>query len=179
MLHEIIIAGFGGQGVMSMGQLIAYSGMLEQKHVSWLPSYGPEQRGGTANVNVIVSDEPVGSPVISRPTAAIVLNKPSFDKFEPMVRPGGLLIVNSSLIDSKSTRDDITVIEVDATKLANELGESRVANSIILGAFLEISKAVSPESVIESLKKVLPERRHNLIPVNQAALEKGAELVAQ
>lgn len=177
MLHEIIIAGFGGQGVMSMGQLIAYSGMIENKHVSWLPSYGPEQRGGTANVNVIVSDEPVGSPVISRPTAAIVLNKPSFDKFEPTVRPGGVLIVNSSLIDSKSKRDDIKIIEVDATKLANELGESRVANSIILGVFLEISKAVSPDSVIESLKKVLPERRHNLIPINKAALEKGAELV--
>lgn len=177
MLHEIIIAGFGGQGVMSMGQLIAYSGMIENKHVSWLPSYGPEQRGGTANVSVIVSDEPVGSPVISRPTAAIVLNKPSFDKFEPTVRPGGVLIVNSSLIDSKSKRDDITIIEVDATKLANELGEARVANSIILGAFLEISKAVSPDSVIESLKKVLPERRHNLIPINKAALEKGAELI--
>ena len=177
MLHEIIIAGFGGQGVMSMGQLIAYSGMIENKHVSWLPSYGPEQRGGTANVNVIVSDEPVGSPVISRPTAAIVLNKPSFDKFEPTVRPGGVLIVNSSLIDSKSKRDDITIIEVDATKLANELGESRVANSIILGAFLAISNAVSEDSVIESLKKVLPERRHNLIPINKAALEKGAELI--
>lgn len=173
MLHEIIIAGFGGQGVMSMGQLIAYSGMIENKHVSWLPSYGPEQRGGTANVSVIVSDEPVGSPVISRPTAAIVLNKPSFDKFEPTVRPGGVLIVNSSLIDSKSKRDDITIIEVDATKLANELGEARVANSIILGAFLEISKAVSPDSVIESLKKVLPERRHNLIPINKAADRKS------
>lgn len=177
MLHEIIIAGFGGQGVMSMGQLIAYSGMIENKHVSWLPSYGPEQRGGTANVQVIVSDEPVGSPVISHPTAAIVLNKPSFDKFEPTVRPGGVLIVNSSLIDSKSKRDDITIIEVDATKLANELGESRVANSIILGAFLAISNAVSEDSVIESLKKVLPERRHNLIPINKAALEKGAELI--
>ncbi len=179
MLHEIIIAGFGGQGVMSMGQLIAYSGMLEDKHVSWLPSYGPEQRGGTANASVIVSDEPVGSPVISRPTAAIVLNKPSFEKFEPMIRPGGVLIVNSSLIDSKSIRDDITIIEVPASELANELGESRVANSIILGVFIALTKAVSEESVIESLKKVLPERRHNLIPVNQAALEKGAELVVQ
>ncbi|KXG43314.1 2-oxoacid:acceptor oxidoreductase family protein [Tepidibacillus decaturensis] len=177
MLHEIIIAGFGGQGVMSMGQLLAYAGMIENKHVSWLPSYGPEQRGGTANVSVIISDEPVGSPVISHPTTAIVLNKPSFDKFEPLVIPGGVLIVNSSLIDVKSTRQDITIIEVSASEIANELGEPKVANSIILGAFLEISKAVSPESVIESLKKVLPERRHNLIPVNQLALQKGAQIV--
>lgn len=177
MLHEIVIAGFGGQGVMSMGQLIAYSGMIEDKHVSWLPSYGPEQRGGTANASVIVSDEPVGSPVISQPTAAIVLNKPSFEKFEPSVKPGGILIVNSSLIDSKSNRDDITIIEIPATDLANEMGESRVANSIILGAFIELSKAVTIDSIVESLKKVLPERRHNLIPINKEALEKGAELV--
>ncbi len=178
MLHEIIIAGFGGQGVMSMGQLLAYSGMIEDKSVSWLPSYGPEQRGGTANVSVIISDdEPVGSPVISRPSTAIVLNKPSFDKFEPLVHPGGTLIINSSLIDSKSTRDDITIIEVPASQIATDMGETRVANSVILGAFLELTKAVNPDSVIESLKKVLPERRHNLIPINKEALEKGAALV--
>jgi len=178
MQHEIIIAGFGGQGVMSMGQLIAYSGMLEEKGVSWLPSYGPEQRGGTANVSVIISDEEVGSPVISHPTTAIVLNKPSFDKFEPLVAPGGVLIVNTSLIDQKSSRKDITIIEVDASELATEMGEPKIANTIILGAFLAKSQAVSPDSVIESLKKVLPERRHNLIPINKQALEKGAELVA-
>jgi len=173
MQHEIIIAGFGGQGVMSMGQLIAYSGMLEEKGVSWLPSYGPEQRGGTANVSVIISDEEVGSPVISHPTTAIVL-----DKFEPLVAPGGVLIVNTSLIDQKSSRKDITIIEVDASELATEMGEPKIANTIILGAFLAKSQAVSPDSVIESLKKVLPERRHNLIPINKQALEKGAELVA-
>ncbi|WP_339062549.1 2-oxoacid:acceptor oxidoreductase family protein [Tepidibacillus marianensis] len=177
MLHEIVIAGFGGQGVMSMGQLLAYAAMIESKHVSWLPSYGPEQRGGTANVSVIISDEPVGSPVITHPSAAIVLNKPSFERFEPLVIPGGVLIVNTSLIDSKTTRTDITVIEVKASELANEMGEPRIANSIILGAFLEISKAVNQDSVLESLKKVLPERRHNLIPVNKDALVKGAELV--
>jgi len=176
MLHEIIIAGFGGQGVMSMGQLIAYSGMLEQKGVTWLPSYGPEQRGGTANVSVIVSDEEVGSPVIAKPTVAIVLNKPSYDKFEPMVVPGGVLIVNSSLIEKKSKRTDIKVIEVPATEIANELGEPKVANSVILGAFLEVTKAVSPDSVIESLKKVLSGGKQQLIPVNKLALERGAEL---
>ena len=177
MLHEIIIAGFGGQGVMSMGQLLSYSGMIEGKYVSWLPSYGPEQRGGTANASVVISDEEVGSPVISYPTAAIVLNKPSFDKFEPLVLPGGVLIVNTSLIEAKSKRTDITIIEVPASEIANELGEPRIANSVILGAFIEYSKAVSQDSIIESLKKVLPERRHNLIPINQKALEKGAELV--
>lgn len=177
MLHEIIIAGFGGQGVMSMGQLLSYSGMIEGKYVSWLPSYGPEQRGGTANASVVISDEPVGSPVISYPTAAIVLNKPSFDKFEPLVLPGGVLIVNTSLIEVKSKRTDITIIEVPASEIANELGEPRIANSVILGAYIEYSKAVSQDSIIESLKKVLPERRHNMIPVNKKALEKGAELV--
>jgi 2-oxoglutarate ferredoxin oxidoreductase subunit gamma len=118
MLEEMIIAGFGGQGIMSMGQLIAYAGMLEGKNVSWLPSYGPEQRGGTANCAVVVSDTPVGSPLVSRPTTVIVLNNPSFDKFEPMVRPGGLLISNISLVDRTSARKDITNIEVEATDLA-------------------------------------------------------------
>lgn len=176
MRHEIIIAGFGGQGVMSMGQLIAYAAMLEEKGVTWLPSYGPEQRGGTANVSVIVSDEEVGSPVIAYPTVAIVLNRPSFDKFEANVAPGGVLIINSSLIDKKSKRTDIKIIEVPATEIANELGEPKVANTVILGAFLEVTKAVSPDSVIESLKKVLSERRQDLIPANKLALEKGAEL---
>jgi len=179
MLHEIIIAGFGGQGVMSMGQLIAYSGMHEEKNVSWLPSYGPEQRGGTANCSVIISDEPIGSPLISKPTIVIVLNRPSFDKFEPLVAPGGILIVNSSLIDKKSTREDITVIEIPATQLSVDIGEPRVSNSIILGAFIKLSKAVSLDSVVEALKKVLPERRHNLIPINKVALENGVDFVSR
>lgn len=178
MLHEIIIAGFGGQGVMSMGQLLAYSGMHEDNYVSWLPSYGPEQRGGTANCSVIISDEPIGSPLIPYPTIAIVLNKPSFDKFEPLVVPGGLLIINSSLVDKKSARKDIKVIEVPASQLAIEIGESMVSNSILLGAFLKLSEAVSLNSVIEALKKVLPERRHNLIPINKVALEKGIDFVS-
>lgn len=178
MLHEIIIAGFGGQGVMSMGQLLAYSGMHEDNYVSWLPSYGPEQRGGTANCSVIISDEPIGSPLISYPTIAIVLNKPSFDKFEPLVAKGGLLITNSSIIDRKSKRSDITVIEIPASQLAIEIGESMVSNSILLGAFLKLSNAVSIDSVVEALKKVLPERRHNLITINKVALEKGSEFVS-
>lgn len=177
MLHEIIIAGFGGQGVMSMGQLLAYAGMIENKHVSWLPSYGPEQRGGTANVSVIISDAPVGSPVIQHPSVAIVLNNPSFQKFEPKVQPGGVLIVNKSIIDLKSSRTDITIIEVEATEIASEIGSARVANSVILGAFLQYSKAVSKEGVIESLKKVLSQRKQYLIPANEEALTRGASLV--
>ncbi|ETI66499.1 2-oxoacid:acceptor oxidoreductase family protein [Neobacillus vireti] len=178
MLEEIIIAGFGGQGVMSMGQLIAYAGMLEGKGVSWLPSYGPEQRGGTANCAVVVSDEPVGSPLVTRPSTAIVLNNPSFDKFEPRVRHEGLLIINSSLVVGTSERKDIKVLEIPATDIANDLGNSRVANMILLGAFLELTKLVSTDSIIESLKKVLSSEKHHLIEVNKQALIKGAALVA-
>ncbi|MBO0961587.1 2-oxoacid:acceptor oxidoreductase family protein [Neobacillus sp. MM2021_6] len=177
MLEEIIIAGFGGQGVMSMGQLIAYAGMLEGKGVSWLPSYGPEQRGGTANCAVVVSDEPVGSPLVTRPSTAIVLNNPSFDKFEPRVRPGGMLMLNSSLVNKVSGRKDIKVFEISATDMANDLGNTRVANMILLGAFLERSKLVSNDSIIDSLKKVLSPDKYHLIEINKLALEKGASLV--
>lgn len=177
MLEEIIIAGFGGQGVMSMGQLIAYAGMLEGKGVSWLPSYGPEQRGGTANCAVVVSDDPVGSPLVTNPSTAIVLNNPSFDKFEPRVRPGGLLMINSSLVIRVSERKDIKIIEVNATDMANDLGNSRVANMILLGAFLEHTKIVSMESILESFKKVLSADKHHLLDINKQALIKGALLV--
>lgn len=177
MIEEMIIAGFGGQGVMSMGQLVAYAGMVEGKGVSWLPSYGPEQRGGTANCAVVISDEPVGSPVVTRPSTAIVLNNPSFDKFESRVRAGGVLIINTSLVARTSERKDITIIEVNATEMANELGNSRIANMILLGAFLEYSKIVSTESIIESLKKVLSADKHHLIELNKRALNKGASLV--
>ncbi|MGJ7910175.1 2-oxoacid:acceptor oxidoreductase family protein [Neobacillus sp. LXY-1] len=177
MLEEIIIAGFGGQGVMSMGQLIAYAGMLEGKGVSWLPSYGPEQRGGTANCAVVISDEPVSSPLVTNPTTAIVLNNPSFDKFEPRVHAGGLLIINSSLVMRVTERTDINVIEIPATDLANDLGNSRVANMILLGGFLEQTKIVTTDSIIESLKKVLSEDKHHLIDVNKQALHKGSSFI--
>ena len=176
MLEEIVIAGFGGQGVMSLGQLIAYAGMLEGKGVSWLPSYGPEQRGGTANCAVVVSDEPVGSPLVTTPSTVIVLNNPSFDKFEPRIRPGGRLIINSSLVTRVSKRTDIKIVEVTATDMANDLGNARVANMILLGAFLEMTKIVSADSVIESLKKVLSEEKHHLLEINKLALMKGASL---
>jgi len=179
MLEEIIIAGFGGQGVMSMGQLIAYAGLHEGKHVSWLPSYGPEQRGGTANCAVVVSDEPIGSPLVSAPSAAIVLNIPSFEKFEPKIRADGILLTNSSLVGKKSARTDIVAIEVDATAMANELGNGKVANMILLGAFIEATGILSSESVLSSLQHVLSRDKHYLLEINRLALNKGAGIVRE
>ncbi|WP_353892348.1 2-oxoacid:acceptor oxidoreductase family protein [Proteinivorax hydrogeniformans] len=172
---EIIMAGFGGQGVMSMGQLITYSGMIEDKEVSWMPSYGPEMRGGTANCTVVVSENPIGSPVVTEPDVVIAMNLPSLDKFESQVKPGGVLIVNSSLIERKCERDDITVLEVPANDIANDLGSGKVANMVVLGSLIAQTNVVTKESVIGALKKVLPEHRHNLIPLNEQAIDKGSE----
>ena len=179
MTQELIIAGFGGQGVMSMGQLLAYAAMLEGKKVTFLPSYGPEMRGGTANCTVVISDEAVGSPVISDPSTLIAMNLPSLDRFELTVRPGGFIVVNSSLIERKVQRDDVTSVRVPANDIAQELGNLRVANMVALGAYLGKSKAVGFDAIIESLKKALPARRHDLIPLNRQALERGAALVEQ
>lgn len=177
MLEEIIIAGFGGQGVMSLGQLLTYAGMFEEKNVSWLPSYGPEQRGGTANCAVVISDEPVGSPLVSRPSTVIVLNNPSFEKFESKVLQGGLLIIDSSLVTKESNREDIYILKIDATKVANELGNSRIANMILLGAFLEKTNILALESIMEALKKVLSPSKHHLLELNHQALLRGKTLV--
>ena len=180
MLEELIIAGFGGQGVMSMGQLITYAGMIENKNVAWIPSYGPEMRGGTANCAVTVSDREISSPVVTEPTTVIIMNQPSLKKFLPILKPGGLLLMNSSLVTADISRDDLRVLEIPSNELANEkLDNTRVANIIILGAYIEITKVVTIDSIIESLKKVLPERRHNLIPLNRQALELGAEFAKQ
>lgn len=179
MEERITIAGFGGQGVMAIGQLLTYAGMIENKHVSWLPSYGPEMRGGTANCGVIVSDNAVGSPVVINSTAAIVMNKPSLDKFEPFINKGGNLFINSSLIDKKSERDDIQVYYIPANEIANEIGNDRVANMIMLGAYLEVTNTVKIESILEGFTKVFGEKRANLIPINKEALEKGAEIARE
>jgi 2-oxoglutarate ferredoxin oxidoreductase subunit gamma len=179
MLEEIIIAGFGGQGVMSMGQLLAYAGMYEDKHVSWLPSYGPEQRGGTANCAVVISHELIGSPLVSRASTVMVLNNPSFEKFEPMVKSGGLLIIDTSLVTKDSTREDITIIKINATELAMELGNKRVANMILIGAFLEKTQILGMESIMESLKKVLSPEKHHLLEINHKALMKGTVLIEE
>lgn len=176
MLQEIIIAGFGGQGVMSMGKLLAYAGMLEGKHVAWIPSYGPEMRGGTANCSVTISSEPISSPIINEPRTVIVLNKPSLDKFSPVVQDGGLLIINSSLISGGYRRQGVHTVEIAANDLALEMGNTRVANMILVGAFIGITGAVGIDSVSASLQKVLPENRHQLIPLNRLALERGVGL---
>lgn len=177
MVEELIIAGFGGQGVMLMGQLLSYAGLHEGKNVSWIPSYGPEMRGGTANCSVVISDEQIGSPIVTEPTTAIVMNRPSLDRFEPTVREGGILIYNSSLIDRAPTRTDIRVIAVPANEIGAELGSDRVANMIVLGAYLAASGAVSADSIEAILADVLPPRRHDLIPLNVQALKRGAELI--
>jgi len=179
MLNErIICAGFGGQGVMLMGQLISYAGMLEGKEVSWLPSYGPEMRGGTANCSVMVSDRPIGSPVITDDaTVAMVLNLPSLDKFENDVVPGGKLLINSSLIEKKATRTDITAYYIPANEIAVELGNLRVANMVMLGAFLELTKTVEVSSVLSALKKTFGESKLHLMPVNEEAMKRGAAAV--
>ncbi|MBN2259649.1 MAG: 2-oxoacid:acceptor oxidoreductase family protein [Clostridiales bacterium] len=179
MINEkIIFAGFGGQGVMLMGQLITYAGMFEDKEVSWLPSYGPEMRGGTANCNVIVSDQAVASPVISyNATTAVIMNLPSLDKFEAEVIPGGILMINSSLIEKKSSRDDVRVYYLPVNEVANELGNARVANMVMLGAYLELTKIVEPKSVIKALAKIFGTAKEHLIPLNEEALKRGAALV--
>ncbi|MBF8437539.1 2-oxoacid:acceptor oxidoreductase family protein [Halanaerobiaceae bacterium Z-7014] len=177
MKQEIIMAGFGGQGVMSIGRLLAYAGMKEDKEVSWMPSYGPEMRGGTANCTVIVSDEKIPAPVSSHPDTAIVMNLPSQDKFGPKVKENGHLLVNSSLIEKEVDRDDINIINVPANEIADELGNTRVANMVMLGAYIAAVDIVSLDTVKDSLKNVLPERRHNLIPMNEEALDRGYNLV--
>lgn len=178
MEQKVIMAGFGGQGIMAIGKLLAYAGMLENKEVSWLPSYGPEMRGGTANCAVIVSDEAVGSPIIvNDASAAIVMNLPSMVKFEKELVPGGKLIINKSLIDVKPTRNDIEVYYVNANELAAELGNAKVANMIMLGAYLELTQTVDVESVLKAFVKVFGENKTHLVPLNKDALAKGAEAV--
>lgn len=176
--EKIIFAGFGGQGVMLMGQLVTYAGMFEDKEVSWLPSYGPEMRGGTANCNVIVSNKPVASPVISKDaTTAVVMNLPSLDKFEIEVIPNGLVLINSSLIEKKASRDDVKAYYIPANEIAAEIGNVKAANMVMLGAYLELTKIVKPESVIKALAKKFGTAKAHLIPLNEEALKRGAELI--
>ncbi|MCS7053776.1 MAG: 2-oxoacid:acceptor oxidoreductase family protein [Ignavibacterium sp.] len=174
--HEIIIAGFGGQGVLSMGRLIAYAGMIEGKEVSWMPSYGPEMRGGTANCIVIISDKRISSPIITRFDTALILNQPSLDKFEKSVKPGGLLIYETSTIIHPPTRTDIEILAIPGIEEADKLQAKQVANMVIAGAFLTKRPILKLETLIDALKKALPPRRHNLIPINEQALNRGKEL---
>ncbi|MCL2498459.1 MAG: 2-oxoacid:acceptor oxidoreductase family protein [Symbiobacteriaceae bacterium] len=178
MTHEILMAGFGGQGVMLMGQLVTEAGLASGLQVTWLPSYGPEMRGGTANCSVMLSSELIGSPVAVDPTAAIVMNVQSFDKFEPAVRSGGLLLVNSTLVSKSSNRKDITQYLIPANAIAQELGDTRVANMVMLGGYIYASKALTLEAILQALEEKLPVHRRNLLPMNKQALERGMAVVA-
>jgi 2-oxoglutarate ferredoxin oxidoreductase subunit gamma len=177
MKKEIIISGFGGQGVLSMGKILAYSGLMEDKEVTWMPAYGPEQRGGTANVTVIVSDERISSPILSKYDIAIVLNQPSLEKFEPKIKPGGILIYDGFGIINPPTRKDITVYRIDAMDKAAEMKNGKVFNMIVLGGLLKIAPVVSTNGVEKALKKTLPERYHSLIPLNMLAIEEGGKII--
>ena len=179
MTEEIIISGFGGQGVLSMGKILAYAGIMEDKQVSWMPAYGPEQRGGTANVTVIISDEVVSSPIISTYDTAILLNQPSLEKFENKVKPGGVLIYDGYGIHTPIARKDIRVYRVDAMDAATEMENPKAFNMLILGGLLKIEPMVQMENVIKGLKKSLPERHHKLIPMNEAAILKGMESIKE
>ena len=179
MKKEIIISGFGGQGVLSMGKILAYSGLMEDKEVTWMPAYGPEQRGGTANVTVIVSDERISSPILSKYDIAIVLNQPSLEKFEPKLKPGGILIYDGFGIINPPTRKDITVYRIDAMDKAAEMKNGKVFNMIVLGGLLKVAPVVSSKGVEKALKKTLPERHHHLIPLNMQAVEEGGKIIQE
>lgn len=178
MTHELLIAGFGGQGVLSMGMTLGYAGMVENKEISWMPSYGPEMRGGTANCVVIVSDKRISSPIVTMFDTVIVLNQPSMEKFEKAVKPGGLLLYDSTNIIAPPTRGDVRVIGIPASEEATKMKNARIMNMVVLGAFIEQTHVVAIGSVMSALKKVLPERYHNLLPLNEQALRRGTELCA-
>lgn len=177
MKEEIIIAGFGGQGVLSMGKILAYSGIMQNLEVTWMPSYGPEMRGGTANVTVILSDKKISSPILTTYDTVIALNQQSLDKFESRVKPGGLLIYDPNGITHLPTRKDITVCSIAAVDVATELGSAKVYNMVVLGALLQMKPIVEMENVTKGLMKSIPERYHNLIPMNEAAIEKGKQSI--
>jgi 2-oxoglutarate ferredoxin oxidoreductase subunit gamma len=177
MTHEILFAGFGGQGVLSMGMTLAYAGMVERKEVSWMPSYGPEMRGGTANCIVIISEKKISSPIVTTFDAVLALNQPSLQKFEHAVKPNGVLIYDSSNIVLPPTRTDITVLPIAAEEEAQKLGNPKVKNMVMLGAFLSVCQVVQSSAVVKALSQVLPVRYHHLLAVNQRALERGETLV--
>ncbi|MDY3869444.1 MAG: 2-oxoacid:acceptor oxidoreductase family protein [Pyramidobacter sp.] len=172
---ELIAAGFGGQGVMVLGQLVAYGGIEDGRNVTWIPSYGPEMRGGTANCSTVVSDEPVGSPVISMCDVAVILNQPSLEKFESAPRKGGVLIYNSDLVKYDNPRTDVKVIAIPAQKIAAEIGSEKVANVVLFGAVVESSGIISKESAVHVVEEKLGKKKPQFLPMNLKALEKGME----
>ena len=177
MKEELIIAGFGGQGVLSMGKILAYAALMDDLEVTWMPSYGPEQRGGTANVTVIISDSEISSPMLDNYDTAVILNQQSLDKFENKVKPGGTLIYDSYGIHKAPTRTDINIYRIDAMEATFEMENAKAYNMVVLGALLKIKNLLPIESVIKGLKKTLPERHHHLIPMNEDAINRGMNLV--
>ncbi|SCY96416.1 2-oxoacid:acceptor oxidoreductase family protein [Alkaliphilus peptidifermentans] len=177
MMDKVIIAGFGGQGVMFLGKVMAYAGMGSDLELCWIPSYGPEMRGGTANCSVILSDEEINSPVIDYADAAIVLNKPAYDKFAPRVKPGGVLVVNSSLAQLEDPRKDITIIEIPATDMANEIGTTSIANMVCLGALLPNLKLIDLAKVEKALDELVAKKRPELLETNLTAIKMGIDFI--
>ncbi|MDO4608448.1 MAG: 2-oxoacid:acceptor oxidoreductase family protein [Clostridia bacterium] len=175
MTREILLSGFGGQGILFTGKFLAYQGLLADKNVSWLPSYGPEMRGGTASCSVIISDEPVGSPIISEPDILIAMNLPSFEKFVPTVKKGGIVIADSSLIEAKTDRDDIDAYYIPATGLASDMGKQSLANMIILGKLLSVLGEFDEENIKATLQKVIPPKKAEMLEINMNAIKIGAQ----
>ena len=179
MQYEIIISGFGGQGALFAGQLLAYAGLEEGKHVTWIPSYGPEMRGGTANCTIVVSDDEIGSPLVRQPSAAIVLNPPSFERYEPLVKPGGVLLSNASLNTTISKRADIRVFDIRANDIATEMGAPQLANVILLGALIGSLGVVRVETLDKVLDEHVSARHRDKIELNKQALRRGMAIVRE
>ncbi len=175
MTSQTILAGFGGQGILFAGKFLAYTGLVQDRHVSWLPSYGPEMRGGTCNCNVIISDDPVGSPIISQPDVLMVMNIPSLDKYEDTVAPGGIIICDSTLIEREVKRTDVTAVYVPATRLANENDIAALANMIIIGKLLDTLGAWDDDTVVKALQKTVPASKPQMFEANKKALTIGRE----
>ncbi len=176
MERQMIVAGFGGQGVLLIGQLLAYAGMLDGKEVSWMPSYGPEMRGGSANCAVVISDRPIGSPKVEEADVVIAMNRPSLELFEKNVVPGGILLYNSSLIETKPTRSDIRILAVPCTELANQAGSDRAANMVMLGAYAGMTNDFTVEKLMAGLRDKMGPSKEKFMPANQKAIELGMEL---
>ncbi len=179
MTEEIIIAGFGGQGVLSMGKILAYSGIMQDQEVSWFPAYGPEMRGGTANVTVIISDDRISSPTLTAYDTAIILNQQSMDKFEDAVKPGGVLIYDPNGISKHPTRKDIKIYKIEGAKLAAQMGNTKIFNMVVLGGYLKVKPIVKLENVMKGLKKSLHERYHKLLPLNEDAINMGIKNIVK
>ena len=177
MEAQFLIAGFGGQGILLIGQLMAKAAMHEGKNVSWMPSYGPEMRGGEANCAVVISDEPIGSPLVTEPPVAVIMNLPSLKKFEPAMEKGGTLLYNTSLIEAKPQRTDTKVLPIPCNEIAESLGNGRVANMVMLGAIIAATGAISIDSAMDALKDAFGEKKADLLPLNRKAMEAGMNAV--